>query len=36
MKDYKYFLDEGIYDFQCGKYTEAIEKIKKAMKEIKP
>lgn len=27
MNDYKYFLDEGIYDIQCGKYTEALEKI---------
>lgn len=27
MNDYKYFLDNGIYDFQCGKYTDALEKI---------
>ena len=26
MNDYKYYLDNGIYDFQCGKYNEAFEK----------
>ena len=31
MNDYKFFLDEGIYDFQCGKYSEAIEKINKSL-----
>ena len=31
MNDYKYYLDYGIYDFQCGKYTDAIEKINKSL-----
>ena len=31
MNDYKYFLDNGIYDFQCGKYTDALEKINKSI-----
>lgn len=29
---YKYYLDEGIYDFQDGKYEDAIEKINKSIK----
>ncbi len=32
MNDYKYDLDYGIYDFQCGKYSDAIEKINKSLK----
>lgn len=31
MNDYKYYLDDGIYDFQCGKYADAIEKINKSI-----
>ena len=31
MNDYKYHLDNGIYDFQCGKYTDAIEKINQSL-----
>ena len=31
MNDYKYYLDYGIYDVQCGKYTDAIEKINKSL-----
>ena len=31
MNDYKYFLDNGIYDFQCGKYSEALENINKSL-----
>ena len=31
MNDYKEYLDNGIYDFQCGKYTDAIEKINKSL-----
>ena len=31
MKDYKYFLDEGIYDIQCGKFKDAIEKINQSL-----
>ena len=27
MKDYKYYLDNAIYDFNCGKYSDAVEKI---------
>lgn len=27
MNNYKDFLDNGIYDFQCGKYQDALEKI---------
>ncbi len=34
MNDYKKYLDEGIYDFQCGKFNDAIEKINKSL-EIK-
>lgn len=26
MNDYKYYLDYGIYDFEAGKYQDAIEK----------
>jgi tetratricopeptide (TPR) repeat protein len=32
MNDYKYYLDEGIYDIQCGKYSDAIEKINESIK----
>ena len=31
MKDNKYYLDEGIYDIQCGKYADAIEKINQSL-----
>lgn len=31
MNDYKYYLDYGIYDFQCGKYNDAIEKLNKSI-----
>ncbi len=31
MNDYKYFLDNGIHNFQCGKYSEAIEDINKSL-----
>lgn len=31
MNDYKYYLDEGIYDFQCGKYTDAIDKFNQSL-----
>lgn len=31
MKDYKDFLDNGIYDFQCGKYSDAIEKFNESL-----
>ena len=31
MNDYKYFLDNGIYDIQCGKYADAIEKINQSL-----
>ena len=31
MNDYKEYLDNGIYDIQCGKYTDAIEKINKSL-----
>ena len=34
MQDYKYFLDNGIFDFQNGKYNDAIDKINKSL-EIK-
>lgn len=27
MQDYKYFLDNGIYDIQCGKFSQAVENI---------
>lgn len=31
MKDYKYYLDDGIYEFQCGKYLKAIDNINKSI-----
>ena len=31
MKDYKEYLDNGIYDFQCGKYQDAIEKFNQSL-----
>lgn len=31
MKDYKYYLDNGIYNFQDGKYEDAIENINKSL-----
>ena len=31
MNDYKEYLDNGIYDFQCGKYSDAIEKFNKSL-----
>ncbi len=31
MNDYKDFLDNGIYDIQCGKYADAIEKINQSL-----
>ena len=31
MNDYKYFLDNGIYDIQCGKFEDAIEKINQSI-----
>lgn len=31
MNDYKYYLDYGIYDFECGKYSDAIEKFNKSL-----
>ena len=31
MNDYKYFLDNGIYDIQCGKFEDAIEKINQSL-----
>lgn len=31
MNDYKYYLDNGIYDIQDGKFKEAIEKIDKSI-----
>ena len=31
MNDYKKYLDDGIYEFQCGKYNEAIENINKSI-----
>lgn len=31
MNDYKFYLDNGIYDFQCGKYTDAIEKFNQSL-----
>lgn len=31
MNDYKYYLDYGIYDIESGKYSEALEKINKAL-----
>ena len=31
MNDYKYFLDNGIYDIQSGKFQDAIEKINQSL-----
>lgn len=31
MKDYKYYLDEAVYDFNCGKYSDAIEKLNQSL-----
>lgn len=31
MNDYRYYLDNGIYDIQAGKYAEAIEKINQSI-----
>ena len=31
MNDYKFYLDNGIYDFQCGKYNDAIEKLNQSL-----
>ena len=31
MQDYKYYLDNGIYDFQCGKYNEAFENFNRSL-----
>jgi len=31
MNDYKYYLDNGIYDIQCGKFTDALEKINQSL-----
>ena len=31
MNDYKYFLDNGIFDFQNGKYNDAIENFNKSL-----
>lgn len=31
MNEYKDFLDNGIYDIQCGKYENAIEKINQSL-----
>ena len=31
MEDYKYYLDNGIYDIHDGKFNEAIEKITKSI-----
>ena len=31
MNDYKEYLDNGIYDFQCGKYQDAIEKFNQSL-----
>lgn len=31
MKDYKYYLDNGIYNFQDGKYEDALENINKSL-----
>ena len=35
MNDYKYYLDNGIYDIQCGKYADAIEKINQSLEKKK-
>jgi len=31
MNDYKYYLDYAIYDFECGKYSDAILKIDQSL-----
>ena len=31
MNDYKNYLDDGIYDIQCGKYKDGIEKINQSL-----
>ena len=31
MEDYKYYLDNGIFDIQDGKFSDAIEKINKSL-----
>ena len=31
MNDFKYYLDNGIFDIQDGKFKEAIEKIDKSI-----
>ena len=31
MKDFQYYLDEAIFDFQTGKYNDAIEKINQSL-----
>lgn len=31
MNDYKYYLDDGILDFQSGKYEDAIDKINQSL-----
>ena len=31
MNYYKYYLDNGIYDIQCGKFTDALEKINQSL-----
>ena len=31
MNDYKYYLDDGIYSIQCGKYLDGIEKINRSL-----
>ena len=31
MKDYKYYLDSGIYDFNCGKYSNALENFNQSL-----
>ena len=31
MNDYKYYLDNGIYDIHCGKFTDALEKINQSL-----
>lgn len=31
MSDYKFYLDNGIYDIQCGKFSNAIEKINQSI-----
>ncbi len=31
MSDYKYYLDNGIFDIELGKYSDALEKINKSL-----